>query len=348
MPRWQRSWVVWPESVSRAGREDVSDPASTRMTEDVPARIEGFPISLVSEGHKVPFSKGLLATTLTATGLAPERAFAVALDVERQLLQERNREVSVDRLREMVEQVLADKVGERYLRRYRTWNRLAREDRPVIVLIGGATGVGKSTIAARVANRLGVVRIISTDSIREVMRAFFSESLMPAIHYSSYEAAQAVRIPLGTDLDSHIVGFMEQVEMVNVGVLAVLDRAIKEHTSLVVEGVHIVPGMLASADVDERMDEALFLPMVLSVDDPDLHLSHFLVREQETSGRRMMARYLSRFSEIRRIQEFVLERAGSEGTLVVDNVNIDDTVGMVVDALYDLTEDAEGTVVDEE
>ena len=51
----------------------MSDPASTRMTEDVPARIDGFPISLVSEGHKVPFSKGLLATTLTATGLAPDR-----------------------------------------------------------------------------------------------------------------------------------------------------------------------------------------------------------------------------------------------------------------------------------
>ncbi|OFV85193.1 MAG: hypothetical protein A2W26_06140 [Acidobacteria bacterium RBG_16_64_8] len=170
------------------------------------------------------------------------------------------------------------------------------------------------------------------------MRAFFSESLMPAIHYSSYEADRAVRIPLGTDLNSHIVGFMEQVEMVNVGVQAVLNRAIKERTSLVVEGVHIVPGMLASAGARERMDQALFLPMVLSVSDPELHLSHFLVREQETSGHRMLARYLSGFGEIRRIQEFVLERAGAEDTLVVDNLNIDDTVGLVVDALYDLME----------
>ena len=304
-------------------------------------RREDVLIRLVSEGHMVPFSKGLLATTLTATGLPPEHAFSVALDVEWQLLQEPDREVSVERLRSMVEQVLGDKVGERYLRRYRTWNRLARQDRPVIVLIGGATGVGKSTIAARVANRLGVIRIISTDSIREVMRAFFSESLMPSIHYSSYQADRAVRIPLGTDLDSHIVGFMEQVEMVNVGVLAVLDRAIKERTSLVVEGVHIVPGMLASVGGRETMDEALFLPMVLAVSDPDLHMSHFLVREQETSGRRMLERYLKGFAEIRRIQEFVLDRAGTAGTLVVDNVSIDDTVGTVVDALYDLMDASE-------
>jgi len=305
------------------------------------SRPGNLPIQLVSEGNKVPFSKGLLATTLTATGLPPERAFAVAMDVEWQLLQEQDREVSVERLREMVELVLAQNAGQRYLQRYRTWNRLAREDRPVIVLIGGATGVGKSTIAARVASRLGVVRIISTDSIREVMRAFFSESLMPAIHYSSYDADRAVRIPLGSDFDSHIVGFMGQVEMVNVGVLAVLDRAIKEHTSLVVEGVHIVPGMLATAGARERMEEALFLPMVVSVSDPNLHRSHFIVREQETSGQRALARYLKGFEEIRKIQDFVLGQAETEGTLVVDNVSIDDTVGTVVDALYDLIEETE-------
>ena len=44
------------------------------------------------------------------------------------------------------------------------------------------------------------------------------------------------------------------------------------------------------------------------------------------------------FDEIRKIQDFILERAEKEGTLVVDNVNIDDTVGMVVDALYGVIE----------
>jgi 2-phosphoglycerate kinase len=296
----------------------------------------------VSEGHKVPFSKGLLATTLTATGLPPERAFAVAMDVERQLLEKPQREVDVCDLRQMVETVLAGSEGERYLRRYRLWNRLAEEDKPVVVLIGGATGVGKSTIAAKVADRLGVVRIISTDSIRQVMRAFFSESLMPVIHRSSYNAGQGVRVPVGTDLDPNLVGFMEQADAVNVGLLAVLDRAIEERLSLVVEGVHVVPGMLAATGAKERVDEIQLLSMVVSVSDPRLHRSHFMVREQETSGRRAIARYLRQFDEIRRIQAFILERAAAEGTLVVDNVNIDDTVGLVVDALHDVIEQSEG------
>jgi 2-phosphoglycerate kinase len=296
----------------------------------------------VSEEHRVPFSKGLLATTLTSTGLAPQRAYSVAIDVERQLLRGAEREVTVERLRRLVEQVLSDLGEECYLRRYRLWNRLAVEDRPVIVLIGGGTGVGKSTIAAQVADRLGIVRLISTDSIREAMRAFFSETLMPSIHYSSYEAGMAVRMPVGPGLDAGVLGFMEQVEMVNVGIRAIIDRAITERTSLVVEGVHMVPGMLGLEDVKGHAEDAVLLSLVVSVRDAALHRSHFMVREQQTSGKRVLARYLQGFSDIRKIQDFILERADTEKTLVVDNVSIDDTVGTVVDALYGVIDETEG------
>jgi len=254
-----------------------------------------FPIQLASEGHRVPFSKGLLATALTATGLPRERAFDVALAVEAVLDQAPEREIGLEQLRRTVEEVLEEHEEARYLKRYRMWNRLAREDKPVVVLIGGATGVGKSTIAAQLADRLGIVRMISTDSVREVMRAFFSETLMPAIHYSSYEAGAGVRIPLGPGFDPGVVGFMEQVDEVNVGVLAVVERALKERTSLIVEGVHMVPGMLASAGARERTADVLLLQLVIAVDDEHLHRSHFLVREQETSGRRAIARYLRGF-----------------------------------------------------
>ena len=62
------------------------------------------------------------------------------------------------------------------------------------------------------------------------------------------------------------------------------------------------------------MSDALLLPLVVAVSDPELHRSHFLVREQQTSGRRVLARYLRGFEEIRKIQGFILERAATEGT----------------------------------
>ncbi len=85
------------------------------------------------------------------------------------------------------------------------------------------------------------------------------------------------------------------------------------------------------------------LPLVVGVRDAELHRSHFLVREWETDGQRPMQRYLANFDEIRRIQEFILGRAAAEGTVVIDNVNIDDTVALVVDALYEQIEAVEAT-----
>jgi len=40
------------------------------------------------------------------------------------------------------------------------------------------------------------------------------------------------------------------------------------------------------------MSDVLLLPLVVSVQDAELHRSHFMVREQRTSGRRALARYL--------------------------------------------------------
>lgn len=304
-------------------------------------RIEG--IRIVSDGHGVPFSKGLLAQSLTATGLAPDRAYLVAIEVERRILGGSEFDLSVERMHQLVGGVLGEMEGDVYLARYKKWTRLGLNEKPVVILIGGATGVGKSTIASQLANRLGIVRVISTDSIRQVMRTFFSAELMPAIHYSSFNAGAAIRIPVGKNLNPHLVAFVEQVEMVSVGVKAIIDRALEEGTSLVVEGVHLVPGFL---DTTSSSDRALVLSFTVAVSDPELHVSHFYVRERETDGRRPFTRYVEHFDEIRVIQDFILARVKAEGTIMVDNVNIDDAVGLAVDALYEMIERGQAGVPD--
>ena len=119
------------------------------------------------------------------------------------------------------------------MRRFRDWNRLDRLDRPLIVMIGGAAGVGKSTLATMLAHRLGITRVIATDVIRQVLRAFFTHEAMPVVHHSAFEV----------DLD----GFAEQAELVGTGIEAIVERAGAERTPIVVEGVHAVPGALTPA-----------------------------------------------------------------------------------------------------
>jgi 2-phosphoglycerate kinase len=200
---------------------------------------------------------------------------------------------------------------------------LEKLDVPLVVLVGGATGTGKSTVATEVAHRLGITRVTSTDVVRQTMRAFFSREFMPSIHYSSFEAAPSVQESDDSDADRIVLGFLEQTRNVLVGVRAVLARALEEGYSLALEGVHLVPGMLPP------VDGAVFCQVLLAIEDEEEHASHFWTRGGE--GLRPFDKYLSALPDIRRIQEYLVGRAGKAGVPVIENTSIDETVDHVID-----------------
>ena len=80
-------------------------------------------------------------------------------------------------------------------RKYKNWRSLRTSQKPLIILIGGASGVGTSSMAFELANRLRLKNLISTDMIREVMRKIVSEELSPVIHKSSFDAYESIRTP---------------------------------------------------------------------------------------------------------------------------------------------------------
>ena len=81
-------------------------------------------------GHGLPFSKGLTAQSLSASGLSPPRAFELAREVERRLLADGTSEIDLAGLRELTGEVLLAAEGEGALRRWRSWSGLDRLDPP--------------------------------------------------------------------------------------------------------------------------------------------------------------------------------------------------------------------------
>ncbi|HEV3377421.1 MAG TPA: zeta toxin family protein [Thermoleophilaceae bacterium] len=269
---------------------------------------------VVRKGHGLPYSKGLMAQALSATALSQERSFELARLIERRLAERGDAQIDVAALDALAEEVLLEQEGQLARERYRGWRRLDRLDRPVVVLLGGTTGVGKSTLATMLAARLGVNRVIATDVIRQVLRAFFTIEAMPTVHSSAFEAGG-------------VAGYRDQAERVGTAIAAIVERAADEAKPMVVEGVHVLPG-----GVHPRVrDRCVLVEALVVVDDPDLHRGHFSLRP----GARPAERYLASFEDIRRLQDHLWARAEAEGVPVVDNENVDRSLARLMELVLD-------------
>jgi 2-phosphoglycerate kinase len=286
----------------------------------------GSPHILISDQEPgFPYSKGLMASRVMVTGLSPFRAYQVAESIEQRLIERHASSITSEELFLLAVEVIEELAGDRYAKNFLRWRELEALDIPLVILIGGTTGVGKSTIATQLAARLGIVRVVATDAVREVMRAMFSERLMPTLYRSSFEAGEALREP--PTRDAVVVGFREQVSAVAVGLDALLERAAVEGMSMILEGAHVVPGFF---EIEARQDRVLAVPVIVTVEDEDVHRSHFLARSVD-HAHRPAARYLQGFDSIRRVQRYIKSQALSHGVPIIPNYDFDHTLAAVID-----------------
>lgn len=279
-------------------------------------------IEIVGDGEPtLPFSKGVLSQSLLAAALEPNQAFEVARQIEEELVAQGKDRVSRHDLRRLTFTTLGRVTNARVANRYLVWRTVQNDVRPVIVLLGGATGSGKTALALEVAHRLGIGRVISTDTIRQVMRITLSEELMPALHASSYDAYVRLGEP-APGADRVVEGFLAQTSAVSVGVKAVVDRAVEEGLSLVLDGVSIVPGRI---DLGAWSERAHVIFLVVATFDEDAFRTRFERRGGRDSAR-STGRYIANLDSILRIQEYILELAEVHGVPIVENVSFDRSV----------------------
>ncbi len=287
----------------------------------------GDQLDVLGKDGRWPFNSGRLQLSLLAAGLKPIQAFEAVVEIERELWSRADRRVTRDSIRDLAAGILRRRFGENFAARYLNWRSFQNEDeRPLILLLGGTSGVGKSSLALEVARRLSIGRVISTDSIRDVMRVMLSDDLVPTLHVSSFEAHTRLLTDVREGLDPVIEGFLEQSRTVSVGVRAVIERAIIEGTSTVLDGVSLVPGLFDPSEWQERA-HVFFL---LAADEDRESLHGHLVARGHGRGVRASERYVNNFQEIFTIQEDLLERAEIFSVPVVDVQDLEGAARKVV------------------
>lgn len=279
--------------------------------------------------YKEPFSKGILSRSLNVADIGVQRAHEIAADIEDGLVNEGIFEITSSELVEVIANHLYD-IDPKLAKKYKNWRSLRTSKKPLIILIGGASGVGTSSMAFELANRLRLKNLISTDMIREVMRKIVSKELSPVIHKSSFDAYESIRTP-SIRIDSVIEGFISHVDVVNVGIEAIIERSVKEGISTIIEGVHIVPGFIRQ-DLMENNNIIIF---TLTVDDEESHKQRFYSRCRQPWVKRSLERYMENFDTIRKTQKFLVEQAKIHDSRIINNVDINQTIDIMVNDILE-------------
>ena len=281
------------------------------------------------EVYKEPFSKGILSRSLYIADIGAQKAHEIASDIEKNLIEKGITEIaSYDLANEILDYL--ETFNPIIARKYRNWRSLRNSKKPLIILIGGASGVGTSSMAFELASRLRLKNLISTDMIREVMRKIVSKDLSPVIHKSSFDAHESLRTT-SIRVDNVIEGFISHVDVVNVGIEAIIERSVKEGISTIIEGVHVVPGFINS----DLMKNNNIIVFTLTVEDEESHKQRFYSRCRQPWVKRPLERYMDNFDTIRKTQRFLKQQAKINDSRIIDNVDINRTIDLMVNDILE-------------
>ena len=276
-----------------------------------------------------PFSKEVLSHSIQASGLTGDLAFQTAKAIESKLINQRRTRISHTELETLTADMLAEHHDRSYALRYRVWRTWGDLEKPLFILIGGASGVGKTSLAVSLASLLEIPRVVATDDIRQIMRLTLAPELMPFIHTSSYSAWQMAPADEASDLDPVIAAFREQSKVVSVGVRAILSRCLEEGTSVIIDGVHLLPEFIATEELSKR---AFLVPVCLALEDRGDYGERFAKRAASVPSR-PSHRYISHLDEIMKIQGYLVEVSTHHEIPIIDAETIADatsTAAMLV------------------
>ena len=189
--------------------------------------------------------------------------------------------------------------------------------------------MGTSSISYEISRKLGIESMINTDMIREVMRKILSKELSPVIHESSFVAHKAFKVAPPPEFDYVLAGFKDHVGTVTVGVEAVIERALTEGISIIIEGVHIVPGFIRK----DLMEKDNVLMFTLTLSDEEIHKNRFYSRCSDGWAHRSLEKYLDNFDSIRRIQRYFEDQSRKEGVPLIDNIDRVTTIDFIINSI---------------
>lgn len=220
-------------------------------------------------------------------------------------------------------------------------NDIFQQRRSFIIILGGNSGTGKSTLASILASRLGVTSVLSTDSIRHTLRSLVKKEDNPCLFVSTYEAGELYvsddDVLEGSSVSSGqpsakrlhkrkvIRGYMLQSLPVLDSLENILTSFERRNRSLIVEGVHL------SMDVIVKIMKKHpgIIPFLIHISNEKKHMERFAIRSRNMTLSPKKNKYIKYFGNINCIQKLQRKMAQKHLIPMVDNTNVDRSVATI-------------------
>ena len=200
--------------------------------------------------------------------------------------------------------------------------------KPYVILIGSASGIGKSTIAAELAKTLNIKHLIESDFIRAVVRGIIGKEYAPTLHSSSYDAYKNIRNKNRYNSYNDLVsaGFDDHASYVIPALEKIIQRAITDYDDIIIEGVHLVPGLI---NIDQFKNYANIYFFILSSDE-ESHKERFVKRAIQIHRG---GKQLDYFKENRIIHDHLLNQAKENDVNIITAEAIDKTLENILSTI---------------
>ena len=113
------------------------------------------------------------------------------------------------------------------------------------IFISGVPGTGKTTLAMKLAQELGIDQVVSTDTVRAVLRSVGDENKNPVLFSVSHDSWKY----FGEKNAQNIwKGFTAHSKLLFPVMVYMLKKSFEEGRSIIFEGVHITPEFIQGLD----------------------------------------------------------------------------------------------------
>lgn len=180
-------------------------------------------------------------------------------------------------------------------------------EKPQLVLISGATGAGKSTFGMSVALNQGIIRCLSTDSIREILRSCDPQKSNAALHRSTYSGT-------GDPVEE----WKECCSVLHPSIDSLVDDSLKRGVSMVLEGVHLMPSYANDWINKWRAGGGHALGCVLTISDEKAHEKLIFRRGEITKKSFRAENQMQSLKRIRKIQDAMIHMAQQCNWLLIE------------------------------